>query len=77
MLYPFRIIHSTGVTHGVYVLTLPVQYYEHLILEDEHVLHLTLVLEDWEHRPIISLIIASDVMPSVCLSNYGINSVLT
>ena len=39
---------------------------EHLIVEEEHVLHLTLVLEDWEHW----LIIALDGEPSVCLTNY-------
>ena len=39
---------------------------EHLIVEEEHVLHLTLVLEDWEHW----LIIALYDVPSVCLTNY-------
>ena len=39
---------------------------EYLIVEEEHVLHLTLVLEDWEHL----LIIALDGVPSVCLTNY-------
>ena len=36
---------------------------EHLIVEEEHVLHLTLVLEDWR-------IIALDGVSSVCLTNY-------
>ena len=35
---------------------------EHLVVEKEHVLHLTLVLEDWEHWRIIAL----DGVPSVC-----------
>ena len=39
---------------------------EHLIVEEEHVLHLTLVLEDWEHWFIIAL----EGVPSVCLTNY-------
>ena len=39
---------------------------EHLIVEEEYVLHLTLVLEDWEHW----LIIALDGVPSVCFTNY-------
>ena len=37
---------------------------KHLIVEEEHVLHLTLVLEDWEHW----LIIALDGVPSVCFN---------
>ena len=39
---------------------------EHLIVEEEHVLHLTLVLEEWENW----LIIALDGVSSVCLTNY-------
>ena len=39
---------------------------EHLIIEEEHVLNLMLVLEDWEHW----LIMALDGMPSICLTNY-------
>ena len=38
---------------------------EHLIIEEKHVLHLMLVLEDWEHW----LIIALNGVPSVCLTN--------
>ena len=34
---------------------------EHLIIEEEHVLHLTLVLKDWKHW----LIIALEGVPSV------------
>ena len=45
---------------------------EHLIVEEEHVLHHTLVLEDWEQYRIITL----DDVPSVCSANYPYSYVI-